>query len=245
MTNNESEHEGKVTEDYPGFVVDDGRVSGSITMGHSRLPLWCVIQIIVKAGYRAALRSHPDIVNRATADEIGWFLYDLLENRKEFGRLLCVLADVERRERETRDNEYGCNAAFLYGGNSQVREEVEPALANIGVGQVVEVDHRNLPPALKPWYASPENVTRVREALVSCLDHLHRLAMSWSEPEEADGQPVDGSEFDGEPDDTDFDARIKADLEAGRLDDAMRRALEDESKTPYAPPVNTRGAVRD
>jgi hypothetical protein len=83
MTNNESEHEGAVTEDYPGLVVDDGRVSGSITMGHSRLPLWCVIQTMVKAGYGAAIQSHPDIVNRATADEIGWFLYDLLENRKE------------------------------------------------------------------------------------------------------------------------------------------------------------------
>jgi hypothetical protein len=29
-------------------------------------------------------------------------------------------------------------------------------------------------------------------------------------------------------DDADFDARIKADLETGRLDDAIRRALGDE-----------------
>jgi len=87
----------KVTEDYPGFVVHDGRVTGSITIGHSRLPLWCLINIMIDAGYSAAAEDYPTLSTYATAAEIGSFLYDLLENRREFARLLCVLADVESK----------------------------------------------------------------------------------------------------------------------------------------------------
>jgi hypothetical protein len=184
MTNNDPEHAGKVTEDYPGLVVDDGRVSGSITMGHSRLPLWCVIQTIVKAGYGAAIRSHPDIVNRATSDEIGWFLYDLLENRKKLARLLCVLADVERREREARWNQFGRNAVYLHNATPEVRDEIALKITALGLGPLVEVDGRNSHSARRWWYAETENVARVRKALLSCLEHLQKLeASSWNEAE--------------------------------------------------------------
>src|ERR1017187_2722714 len=90
----------KITEDYPGFVVHDGRAWGAITLGPTRLGLWAVIQGLVNEGYAATVDHYPTLPEDATADEIGWFLKDLLEQRREFGRLLCVLADVERRERE-------------------------------------------------------------------------------------------------------------------------------------------------
>lgn len=169
----------RVTEDYPGFVVHDDRVSGSITFGHSRLPLWCVISEIVEAGYSAALESYPELSERASADEIGRFLHDLLESRKNFARLLCVLADVERQEREARWNEHGPNAVYLYGADSQLRNEIAPALADIGLAPTVEVDPQNLPPGLKPWYSHPESVRRVREVLLDCLDSLDRMVAEW------------------------------------------------------------------
>lgn len=123
----------KVTEDYPGFVVHNGRSWGSITVGPTRLPLWCLIQTMVSAGYEAAVGEHPTLPEHASAKEIGTFLYHLLEQRRELGRLLCVIADVVRREREAQ------------------RE------------------------SRLPWYANPENVSRVRAALHSVLEELDRL----------------------------------------------------------------------
>jgi hypothetical protein len=91
-----------VTEDYPGFVIHNGRVTGSITLGHSRMPLWAPISTMIHAGYQAAVESWPSLPKEGSAKAIGLFLQDLFQQRQEFGRLLCVLADVERRERETR-----------------------------------------------------------------------------------------------------------------------------------------------
>jgi hypothetical protein len=86
----------KITKDYRGFVVHDDGVSGPITFGHSRLPLWCIINEIVEAGYSAAAEMYPDLPDGGSADQIRWFLHDLLESRKDFARLLCVIPDVER-----------------------------------------------------------------------------------------------------------------------------------------------------
>ena len=135
--------EDKVTEEYPGFVVHDGRVTGSITLGHSRLPLWCLINIMIDAGYSAAAEDYPILSTCATAAEIGSFLYNLLEHRREFARLLCVLADVERQERE-------------------------PANASMAI----PIDPGNLPSALQPWYKDPKNRERVRAVLHRCLNEL-------------------------------------------------------------------------
>lgn len=92
------------TEDYPGFVVHDGRVSGSITAGHSRLPLWSMIVGLVDTGWQSVAGDWED--PHITKEQLSGFLYYLLEQRGEFARLLCVLADVERQESESmRDSE--------------------------------------------------------------------------------------------------------------------------------------------
>jgi hypothetical protein len=180
------EGQDKITEDYPGFVVHDGRVSGSITLGHSRLPIWCLIHQIVSAGYASAAEDYPTLAEEASADEIGWFLYDLFEHRREFARLLCVLADVQRRQRQACTNEYGPRAAFLMGGSAQPFEQLGPTLEKLGIDPIIQVDPGNLPPALQPWYADAQTVTRVRVALLSCLEELDRLG-------EENGDPTTGS----------------------------------------------------
>ncbi len=176
MPENSSDQEDKITEDYPGFVIHDGRVTGSITLGHSRLPLWCLINTMIDAGYSAAAEDYPTLSEYATAAEIGSFLYDLLEHRREFARLLCVLADVERREREAREREYGPSAVFYCsGGNAQAPEELKPALQEAGLGPVISIDPANPPLALQPWHKDPESRKRVRAALRHCLDELDRF----------------------------------------------------------------------
>jgi hypothetical protein len=43
-----------------------------------------------------------DYIGTHSVQIIGPFLEDLFQQRKEFGRLPCVLADVSRRQRELR-----------------------------------------------------------------------------------------------------------------------------------------------
>lgn len=84
---------------YPGLVVMDNRVSGSITTGQSRLPLWCF-------AYTALTEGWASVEDNWSPSKYGWnvirfaaFLTDLLQQRGEFARLVCLLADVERRDR--------------------------------------------------------------------------------------------------------------------------------------------------
>jgi hypothetical protein len=97
------------TEDYPRFIVCDGRVSGSITMGRSRLPVWAIVGALTSAGWREVEedflpeRDSPLASHYPTRQETGSFLYHLLEQRGEFGRLLCVLADEDRRDNARRE----------------------------------------------------------------------------------------------------------------------------------------------
>lgn len=73
---------------YPGLVVCDDRVTGSITIGRSRLPVW------------STYVSFPEYEEEygVTAADLGDFVHHLLEMRGEFGRLLLMLADAERRD---------------------------------------------------------------------------------------------------------------------------------------------------
>lgn len=87
---------------YPGLVVHDGRVSGSITTGRSRLPLWAFVGVGILHGWDEAERGWEP-------SEYGWdkertaeFVGNLLEMRGEFARLLLVLAEVERTERSNK-----------------------------------------------------------------------------------------------------------------------------------------------
>lgn len=83
------------TEDYPGLVVCDGRVTGSITDGHSRLPLWAYMYTLAQSGWDDVADDWPP--HELDADKLGRFLHNLLDHRGEFARLICVMADVERR----------------------------------------------------------------------------------------------------------------------------------------------------
>lgn len=83
------------TQDYPGLFVHDARVTGSITVSQSRLPYWALAGL----DWHEVVTGWPHIES-----EYGWtfekhadFLYCLMEMRGEFARLLCVLADAERR----------------------------------------------------------------------------------------------------------------------------------------------------
>jgi hypothetical protein len=89
------------TDLYPGLVVHDGRVSGSITVGRTRLPLWAFIGWAIRDGFKVAAADyyddHPEYTNFGEA-EMAEFLHCLMEQRGEFGRLILLLADAERCE---------------------------------------------------------------------------------------------------------------------------------------------------
>lgn len=92
------------TSDYPGLVVHDGRVTGSITTGESRLPLWCFVSQAVVYGWNVEVKGNYDPEQYGwTKEHMGSFLYHLLEQRGDFARLICVLADVERRAARYQD----------------------------------------------------------------------------------------------------------------------------------------------
>ena len=93
-------HPDKETIDiYPGLTVHDGRCSGSITAGQSRLPLWAFCWPAIVHGWEEAESGWTPSDYGMDAESFAWFVSDLLEARGEFARLLCVLADAERAER--------------------------------------------------------------------------------------------------------------------------------------------------
>ena len=112
------------TEDYPNFVVHDARMSGSITAGYTRLPLWCFVSEMVRGGW-AKVADDRDI-DSITEDQLATFLYYLLEARGDFGRLLCVLADVERRA--MRASERDPNGVFTWWYHPKMKARVREAL---------------------------------------------------------------------------------------------------------------------
>lgn len=91
----------KTTEDYPGLTVCNDRVTGSITIDRSRLPLWALTGELAANGW-AGVAENWD-TGTMTCERFFEFVHHLLEARQSFGRLLCVLADVERQEQERRD----------------------------------------------------------------------------------------------------------------------------------------------
>lgn len=90
---------------YPGLCLSDDRVTGSITVGCSRLPLWAFVSWLAddNLGWEEVVNSWDYIETEYgwTADKMGDFLHDLMEQRGEFGRLLLILADAERCERRS------------------------------------------------------------------------------------------------------------------------------------------------
>lgn len=79
-------------EHYPGLVVMDGRVSGSITLGQSRLPIWC----IPNHGFSIEEHTGEQTAYGVTDQDLANFTYRLLDARGSWARLLCTIADEER-----------------------------------------------------------------------------------------------------------------------------------------------------
>lgn len=143
---------------YPGLVVHDGRVSGSITVDRSRLPLWAFIHTALTDGWdRVEEGWSPTEHYGFTEEHLAEFLYDLLELRGEFGRLLLVLAGVERAERQLRDDTLAPHGPIV----------------NITPG---DPDAVQLPDS---WWETPDLIDRVRQQMLCCLaalDHASELA---------------------------------------------------------------------
>ena len=90
---------------YPGLCVHDARVTGSITVGRSRLPLWAFVSMVIEDGWEAVVSEEdgwPYLEEKYgwTRQKMSDFLYYLVESRGEFGRLLLLMAEVERVKRE-------------------------------------------------------------------------------------------------------------------------------------------------
>lgn len=136
---------------YPGLVVHDGRQSGSITIGRSRLPMSCFIHTALRDGW-------DDVeANWSPTHEYGWdaddqseFLYHLLECRGELARLLLVLADVERIEAEQEANYF---------------TEVAPEGGVIDISPGTAIGD-SMP---GPWWEVPELRGQVVEQLTRCV----------------------------------------------------------------------------
>ena len=82
---------------YPGLVVHDGRVSGSITLGRSRLPIWAFIGRLAQDGWQVT--DDWDDLYGWDAEKMDALLYEIFELRGEFARLVLMLADAERCDR--------------------------------------------------------------------------------------------------------------------------------------------------
>ena len=90
---------------YPGLVVQDNRVTGSITVGPTRLPIWAVIADLVNGGWDDVEHGYGPFLDRFDADDFAEFVFSLLNLRGEFARLLLALANVERLEGENESSE--------------------------------------------------------------------------------------------------------------------------------------------
>jgi hypothetical protein len=139
---------GDETTDYPKFWVHDGRVTGQITAGQSRLPISTLLG--------SALYEHWDMVEAdyepgahysVELEDLALFLHNLLQMRGEFARLLCVLADVERDESDRED------------------EVLDPSGLTV-TWPPEHPDYVEMPPS---WWELPETRKRVADALRACL----------------------------------------------------------------------------
>ena len=84
---------------YPHLVVHDGRQSGSITFGRTRLPIWAPQWELVDLDDY----THPDDPEDEWREAGEAFVRHVLDMRGEFARLLLVLAAAEEKEEDARD----------------------------------------------------------------------------------------------------------------------------------------------
>lgn len=103
------------TEDYPNLVVCDNRVTGQITVSRSRLPLSTIAGLALHHCWDEVVTGWDYIESDYgfTEADLGGFLYDLLDVRHEWARLLCVIADYQRRSRPRRKDDDRLRAALI------------------------------------------------------------------------------------------------------------------------------------
>lgn len=89
------------TKDYPGLYVSDGVSSGSIRIDGGP-SLWAMTADVIELDWEFLKSNWGDGNPGMTERDFGLFLHHLFQQRGEFGRLVCVLADVERRDRYPR-----------------------------------------------------------------------------------------------------------------------------------------------
>lgn len=140
---------------YPGLVVHDGRVTGSLTIGPSRLPVWAVIAHLCRGGWDYVLEGWPYVEEDYDFGErdINRFLYNLTNLRGEFARLLAVLAGAEYQEDERRNNQWEQHC-------EEVHPDEDSVICECGVPD---------PPA---WWNDLELATPVIEQLDRCSEIL-------------------------------------------------------------------------
>lgn len=86
------------THGFPQLMVHDNIQTGSINIRNTRLPLWAIIGTVINEGWEAVEGGWCPKEYNYSKQDLALFLYCLLEQRGEFGRLLLVLADVEKTE---------------------------------------------------------------------------------------------------------------------------------------------------
>jgi len=141
---------------YPGLVVHDGRVTGSMTTGRSRLPLWCFVYTAITEGWGEVEDNWKPSEYGWTAERFASFLYDLLEMRGEFARLLLLLANTTRVDDER---------------EQAAMDEQAPGqgVVQIKVFDSDPDDAVTLPP---PWWLTPELRDPIVAQLRRCLETL-------------------------------------------------------------------------
>src|SRR3990167_2493197 len=94
------------TQEYPGLFVSDERITGSITLGQSRLPIWCFLYTVLIEGWDEAKVNWPSIKDyNFTKEDLAAFLTNLVHVRGDFGRLLLAIANAERLEEKRADTD--------------------------------------------------------------------------------------------------------------------------------------------
>jgi len=86
------------TNGFPKLMVNDDVQTGSINVRGTRLPLWAIISTAINEGWNQVEKGWaPNKHYGFGSEDLAHFLYCLLEQRGEFGRLLLVLANAEHR----------------------------------------------------------------------------------------------------------------------------------------------------
>lgn len=149
----------ETTEEYPGLFVCDNRVTGSITLSESRLPLWAFTGRLTSGGWDLVEHDWDNVETDYgwTADRFAEFLHDLLEARGDFGRLLLAIANAERLEQERHD---------------QAIEEQAPGQAVVRIALNDDDEGVHLP---LPWHMDAELSKPVLELLRRCIASLEGL----------------------------------------------------------------------